>query len=63
MSTQQGAPIDWTRVARIVFPPAGEEDTLPLYVDFGRTGPIKEQDGTYRPVDLRGRVWPVITVT
>ena len=50
MSTQQGAPIDWTRVARIVFPPAGEEDTLPLYVDFGRTGPIKEQDGTSGPV-------------
>jgi len=57
MSTQQGAPIDWTRVAQIVFPPAGEEDTLPLYVDFGRAAPVKVRDEkSDHPVEFESSV-------
>lgn len=41
MSSTEVASTVWTRVARIVLPPAGEEDTLPLYVDFGRAAPAK----------------------
>lgn len=45
MSTETAAtPTTWTQVARIVFPSAGEEDTLPLYVDFGRAAPIQTPD-------------------
>ena len=43
MSTETADPQTWTLAARIVFPPSGEEDTLPLYVDFGRATPIEEK--------------------
>lgn len=41
MSTDQTQSSVWTRVARVVLPSAGEEDTLPLYVDFGRESSAK----------------------
>lgn len=44
MTTDTQTPQTWTRVARIVFPPEGEEDTLPLYVDFGKATPIDGDD-------------------
>ena len=45
MSTEIAqTPAVWTQVSRIVFPPTGEEDTLPLYVDFGRAAPVDAPD-------------------
>ncbi|MDI9628154.1 MAG: glycosyltransferase [Acidobacteriota bacterium] len=43
MSTETTGTETWTAAARIVFPPTGEEDTLPLYVDFGRAAPPEEK--------------------
>ena len=48
---------DYTQVARIVFPAQGEEDLLPLYVDFGRahnsTEPIDAGSKKARNATLR----------
>ncbi len=45
MSTEATqTPTVWTQVSRIVFPATGEEDTLPLYVDFGRASPVDAPD-------------------
>ena len=56
MSTETAAtPTTWTQVARIVFPSAGEEDTLPLYVDFGRAAPIQTPDAPGRRGGQEGR--------
>ena len=49
MSTETADPQTWTLAARIVFPPSGEEDTLPLYVDFGRATPIEEKPNGNQP--------------
>ncbi|WP_286959034.1 glycosyltransferase [Arsenicicoccus sp. UBA7492] len=51
MSTQTAlegttvATTDWTTVARVVLPLESDEDTMPLYLDFGRASVASEDNG------------------